>query len=192
LALHLRPEGMLKAVYDILGNREMSISAIHRELERTGVKCHRLMLTGYLQALVDTGRLRVRSVPPSKVYTVLPRRDMDIYQVVEEAVRGRSAEARNEAALRLLAAYFRRPVFATELRRCGASPPRGAKACSQEERRTAMAVLRKAGIRVPPKEKAYTVELTGRDLEYALELLVQAYGAGRLMMQTKQATLDQL
>jgi DNA-binding PadR family transcriptional regulator len=49
---------------------DTTIAEMVRQLERRGVKHHRLTVTGYLHALADAGYLEVRSVPPAKLFSL--------------------------------------------------------------------------------------------------------------------------
>ncbi|MDL5503493.1 MAG: hypothetical protein QSU88_09780, partial [Candidatus Methanoperedens sp.] len=56
----------------VMANKQMSISSIARELKKNGYDQHRLILTGYLRALHETGYAEELDIPPSKVYVLKP------------------------------------------------------------------------------------------------------------------------
>ena len=59
----------LTVILNMLKNSQMSISSVSRELKTNGYDLHRLIITGYLRALHDTGYLEEKEIPPSKVFT---------------------------------------------------------------------------------------------------------------------------
>jgi len=99
----------------MLAHQQMSIGRIARELKKTGYDQHRLILTGYLRALQDTGCLEEIDIPPSKVYTLKAGVKKDIYSIVKEHLKDIDASERLEISVFILASLFHRPCFKYEL-----------------------------------------------------------------------------
>ncbi|MCD6370703.1 MAG: hypothetical protein J7L63_04330, partial [Thermoplasmata archaeon] len=57
-------------IIELLGKDGRSINSLAKELEKMGIRKHRLILTGYLQAMADMGILRERIIKPAKVFSV--------------------------------------------------------------------------------------------------------------------------
>ncbi|MEM3612134.1 MAG: hypothetical protein QW620_08455 [Thermoplasmata archaeon] len=100
-------------------NAEKSINQIHRELSQRqdAGSPHRLMVTGYLQALADMGLLSEKRVPPAKVYTLSPTYRRDIYTTLRRIIeqRGYAGERAVEIYVYILHKIFKRPVLEDEL-----------------------------------------------------------------------------
>ncbi|MCD4843012.1 MAG: hypothetical protein K8R25_00825 [Methanosarcinales archaeon] len=111
------------AVRDMLKEQQLSISAISRELKKKGYDIHRLIITGYLRALYDTGYLEETEIPPSKVYTYNHKKQQrDIYLILEERLKDVDSEYRFPAAVYILTSLFNRPCFRYELNLVGVVP----------------------------------------------------------------------
>lgn len=100
---------------EMLRDRPMSISSIARELKKNGYDHHRLILTGYLRALHDTGYLEEKEIPPSKVYTYLGKKRKDIYALIMEELKEIEPENRLQLGVYLLSSLLNRPCFKQEL-----------------------------------------------------------------------------
>lgn len=178
-----------------LVENEKSISALTKDLQKDGHKLHRLMVTGYLKALADVGVLREREVPPSKIYTVLPRAKEDLYNTMGEKCRDLPMEPHDQAKVAgfVLQKLLKRPIFLTEIRRCGFdSIP--AKQGSAEDIEEARKVLKKAGIIIPPGEPAFIVEedLSEEMMTVMGDVLVEKFMIKGLVRDTRQVTLGQM
>jgi hypothetical protein len=103
----------------ILANKQMSISSIARELKKSGYDQHRLILTGYLRALDDTGYLEEIDIPPSKVYVLKPGMKRDVYTIVKEHLLDIDISERLEIGVFILTSLFHRPCFKFELELLG-------------------------------------------------------------------------
>ncbi len=102
-------------ITEMLAHQQMSISRIARELKKSGYDQHRLILTGYLRALYDTGFLEEIDIPPSKVYTLKAGLKKDIYGIIKEHLQDIDASERLEVAVYILTSLFHRPCFRYEL-----------------------------------------------------------------------------
>jgi len=143
----------------ILANRQMSISSIARELKKSGYDQHRLIITGYLRALNDTGYLEEIDIPPSKVYVFKAGMKHDVYSIVKEHLKDIDISERLEIAVFILSSLFHRPCFRHELELLGiegrkTETVRESKDARLKEHRTAV-----TRIKIPPDDPAF--EMSG-------------------------------
>jgi len=103
----------------VMANKQMSISSIARELKKNGYDQHRLILTGYLRALHETGYIEEIDIPPSKVYVLKPGMKRDIYSIVKEHLKDIDISERLGIAVFILTSLFHRPSFKYELELLG-------------------------------------------------------------------------
>lgn len=99
----------------VMANKQMSISSIARELKKNGYDQHRLILTGYLRALHETGYMEEIDIPPSKVYVFKPGMKRDVYSIVKEHLKDIDISERLGIAVFILSSLFHRPCFKYEL-----------------------------------------------------------------------------
>jgi hypothetical protein len=107
-----------KILTKVMANKQMSISSIARELKKNGYDQHRLILTGYLRALHETGYMEEIDIPPSKVYVLKPMK-RDVYSIVKEHLKDIDLSERLGIAVFILASLFHRPSFKYELELLG-------------------------------------------------------------------------
>jgi DNA-binding HxlR family transcriptional regulator len=192
------PGSSLKdAVLESLKDGDMSISKLHRHLDSEGFKMHRLVLTGYLKALEDSGVLRARDIPPSKVYGAATSAEMSVYESVGALA---MAASKGEAEASRLAVYtlqklFHRPVFREELRLAGFENEISAERITGEERNDVKRALAKRGHKVPDNDPAYRVSVAGDALDVACRdvlaaALLSRHKAHSLIIETKQTKLE--
>jgi DNA-binding HxlR family transcriptional regulator len=191
--MFIREKCLRTLVLGHLREADKSISRLARDLEKDGYKLHRLVLTGYLQALAEMGILREKDIPPSKVYSLASARMQDIYESIGERLAELEPRRtrRSRMAVFVLQRLFRRPVFYEELRRCGLGPPKKFCSVGAEERAEAKKVLENAGIAVPPSDPCYMVSE-----DFAVEVhdilsdeLIERAGLKSLRMETMQVKL---
>jgi len=115
------PQNLNEKINDVLAERQLSISAITRELKEKGFVEHRLVLTGYLRALRDLKKLQEIEVPPSKVYKRLDyqEKSTDIYSIIGDQIKNLDMEIRLPLAICIVSKLFKRPVFRDELLHLG-------------------------------------------------------------------------
>ncbi len=190
------PEHDLRfAILEILKEDGKSISAISRELEQRGFDLHRLILTGYLRALTDSGILREKEVPPSKIYQPIKGKEKDIYERVSEAARAVASDQEEAGSLTIYALnrIFRRPVFQEELLRAGITDANLGRAATKEERQEAKQILTKAGFKIPDSSKAFLAEedpkLEKQFCELLTFVIVSMQDVNYLVRETKQTKL---
>ena len=112
---------LYEKIHEILGDKQLSISGITRELRDKGFNEHRLVLTGYLRALRDLDRLNEVEIPPSKVYSQMDNEELfeDIYSLIAIHLRNLDLDIRVPVGVFTMSALFKRPVFNCELNRVG-------------------------------------------------------------------------
>ncbi len=190
------PERNLKdLVVAYLRVQERSISSLTKQLKSDGYSFHRLFVTGYLKALADVGMLREKDIPPAKVYTTSAHREPNLYELVglrcREAVKDEADQAR--LAIGVLQKLFRRPIFLREVRECGFSAAIDAPQAPREEREEARRGLVKLGLQLPTNEPAYAVPDRKSEIrdEILYDLIVQRFGMGGMVLETKQTKLTE-
>jgi hypothetical protein len=190
------PERNLKdLVVSYLRLQERSISSLTKQLRQDGYSFHRLFVTGYLKALADVGVLREKEIPPSKVYTTSAHREPNLYELVGARCREIVKEERDQArlAVAVLQRLFRRPIFLRELRECGFGGAVDVPPAPREEREEARRGLAKLGLQVPTNEPAYAVPDRRSEVrdDVLSELVVERFGLGGLVLETKQTKLTE-
>lgn len=178
-----------RKIVEILGKDGMSISSLDKELAQIGIKDHRLVLTGYLRAMTDMGILRMRDVPPAKIYVPVRKVPDSVYEMLAKKCRQFAGIDTDELILYCLYRMFKRPVFESELRLAGVMRPVGERA-GPEAVADAVKTLRKGG-NIVPSDNAYVPAKEFPDefdqvlIDYALE----STDAKHLVMTTKQTKL---
>ena len=153
-------------ITEMLSQQQMSISRIARELKKSGYDQHRLILTGYLRALHDTGHLMEVDIPPSKVYILKNNLKRDIYGIISEHLKDIDASERLEIAVFILSSLFHRPCFKYELGLLGIEAQRTktvkeSRDSRLKEHRTAV-----TRIKIPSDDPAF--EISGEDTNLLL------------------------
>jgi len=190
------PERNLKdLVVSYLRVQERSISALTKQLKQDGYSFHRLFVTGYLKALADIGMLREKDIPPSKVYTTSAHREPNLYELVGSRCREAAKEETDQArlAVAVLQKLFRRPIFLREVRECGFAGAIDVSPAPREERDEARRGLVKLGLQLPTNEPAYVVPERRSEVrdEILYDLIVERFGMGALVLETKQTKLTE-
>lgn len=118
------PENLYSHLNEILEGKQLSISAITRELKEVGISEHRLVMTGYLRALRDLKKLSEIDIPPSKVYIKIDAKENalpDIYSLLGRETRHLEQEFALPVAVYVITNVLDRPVFKEELQKVGFS-----------------------------------------------------------------------
>ncbi|MCX8174161.1 MAG: hypothetical protein N3F63_06125 [Thermoplasmata archaeon] len=200
MALFETEEKLKDIILEILkNNAEKSINQIHRELmqRQDAGSPHRLMVTGYLQALADMGILSEKKVPPAKVYALSPTYRRDIYSALKRIIdqKGYEGERAVEVYAYILNKIFKRPVLEDELLFANFTNFNTLKVVtlSQEERREITQRMRRMKYNVEA-DRAF---LPNRNHEEEMQeilsmLLLEDYGVKILSMErkTKQGKLQ--
>lgn len=146
----LKAERTLKEeIVTELVDEEKSISGLQKSLEEKGINTHRLVLTGYLRALVDMGILNEKEIKPSRIYSIQSVPGKDIYDLVGKIARNQSVENNGDHALELLYYLFNRPIFVREIERCSVDLPREYRTVVPQRRMEYVTKLNEQGIKVP-------------------------------------------
>ena len=115
------PDVLCDTIVQLLeGGKQLSISHITRDLKSMDMEEHRLVITGYLRALRDVGKLDEIEVPPSKTYKLLEepvKGEKNIYSLLQESLNKIDSQERLNVAVFLVSHLFGRPVFKEELKR---------------------------------------------------------------------------
>ncbi len=164
-------------IIEILGKDGRSINGLSKELEKRGIKKHRLILTGYLQALTDLGILRERIIKPAKVYSIQQTKKRTIYEIIGEKARKVDDENASDITLYTLYKLFNRPIFMRELERCNVGIPQHREKVVGEDRKRALEILMQQGFNVPRNNSAYipTKNYNEEYLQILWELVIESY-----------------
>jgi len=155
-------EKFFNVIINMLKERQLSISSISRQLKSEGYDQHRLIITGYLRALYDTGYLIEQEIPPSKVYSYNHRgQETDLYQILEDRLKYVDPEYRYPVAVYILTSLLNRPCFRYELSLIGITPQ--SSPYVRESRNERLKEFREDISRfdIPEGDKAY--EMNGHD-----------------------------
>ncbi len=152
-----------------LTSDEKSISGLQKSLEEKGRNLHRLVLTGYLKAMVDLGVLKEKEIKPSRIYSVNSSSAKDIYDVVGLAVHRIGGTSMGDDALSALNFLFNRPIFAREIERCNVEPAREYRKVLPTRKLEIIQKLSEQGIKIP--QSNIMMEPENRDLTRLLRVL---------------------
>ncbi len=155
-------EKFFNIIINMLKERQLSISSISRQLKSEGYDQHRLIITGYLRALYDTGYLIEQEIPPSKVYSYNHRgQETDLYRILEDRLKDVDPEYRYPVAVYILTSLLNRPCFRYELSLIGITPQ--SSPYVRESRNERLKEFREDISRfdIPEGDKAY--EMNGHD-----------------------------
>lgn len=188
------PEKQLKEIIlEEIRSDPVSISGLVRKLKTRGIEIHRLVLTGYLKALTDTGVIREKAIPPSKIFTPVGPKETTIYEAIANACEEIRLDRRKSTAVSVYALQnlFHRPVFKRELAGMGMTETPELKAAPQALVSEARRILAKSGYRIPESEAAYIVD---GDYEQEFRAILayavsSAFRLSHLALDTKQMTL---
>lgn len=163
------PKTLKEDIVSELVEEEKSISGLQKSLETRGINTHRLVLTGYLRAMVDMGVLKEKEIKPSRIYSIQSVTGRDIYDLVGLSARKLSNESTGDHALELLYYIFNRPIFVREIERCNVDLPRQYKTVVPQRRLEYIAKLNEQGIKIPLNN--IMMEPQSRDLQKLLMML---------------------
>lgn len=188
-------KNLMVIILENLPEDGLSISALSRLLKERGIKVHRLELSGYLKALSDMQVLRERDVKPSKVFSPTVSARKSFYESLGEVIRKETDDENLRCSLALftLNKLLKRAVFERELRLCGLSGiPRSRKVTSVELSE-ARSIVSKAGLKIPPGEKALISDEDHSDRlsKILLDLLLEIGSVRAYALETRQKTLEE-
>ncbi len=177
-------------IIEILGKDGRSINDLSKELEKRGIKKHRLILTGYLQAMADLGILKERYIKPAKVYSVQQNNRRTIYEIVGNKVKEINEEEAPDIALYILYKLFNRPIFMREIEKCNVGIPQYREKIVGAERKRALEILLSQGFHVPRNNSAYlpTKDFNSEFIQVLSELVIDGYDLKHLVNREKKQT----
>lgn len=188
------PDKQLKEIIlEEIKSDPVSISGLVRRLKARGIDIHRLILTGYLKALTDTGVIREKAIPPSKIFTPVSPKETTIYEAISGACEENGLDKRHATAVAVytLQKLFHRPVFRREIAAMGMTETPELKHAPAAVTAEARRILSKSGYRIPDSEPAFIAE--GNYEKDSSTILVSAvnaaYRLSHLALDTKQLTL---
>ncbi|NIS21393.1 MAG: hypothetical protein GWN89_16045 [Thermoplasmata archaeon] len=137
---------------------DLTIAGMVRQLDKRGVKHHRLTVTGYLHAMADMGYLEVRSVPPAKLFSLRSSPKRTLYGVVGECARritGGVGPSAVELTVGTLERVLDRPVFMSEVAEAGFTRTGNLRQLGKKERAEVAKHLEKCGVDVREGEPMF-------------------------------------
>ncbi len=142
-------KNLKEGIIESISSEEKSIAGIIKYLDEHGNKVHRLVLTGYLSAMVDFGYLKEKNLKPSRIFTYETPAGQDLYRAVGGLSKTQDGESSGDTCLLLLYFLLGRPIFMREIERCGADLPKDYKQAVTSNRTKYIEMLQKKGIRIP-------------------------------------------
>lgn len=200
------PENLYSHLNEILEGKQLSISAITRELKEVGISEHRLVMTGYLRALRDLKKLSEVDIPPSKVYIKIDAKENalpDIYSLLGRETRHLEQDFALPAAVYVITNVLDRPVFKEELQKVGFSsknindclsrPGRAIKESRNENLKEYTASITR--IAIPASDPAYEADQLSPELlrhanHLLLKMLKMSVDISGLTPRTKKTTIN--
>ncbi len=180
-----------EVIIEILNQEEMSISSISKKLEKQGFRIHRLILTGYLQALRDMNILKEKEIQPSKIYTVMRIEEKNIYEVLSEYITDHQESG--DLCVYVLYKFFKRPILKWEIDRCNASKPEFAERVYGESRKETIDVFDALGIPISKNMPAYIPkkEYVNEYMDIITQLVIKTFNLQKYSINKKtQLKLD--
>lgn len=145
-----------KLILNEIKGEEKSITGIQKSLEKKGINMHRLVLTGYLNAMVELGILKEKEIKPAKIFTFVEQSRKDIYFIVGENMKKFDDNNSGYNTLLVLYYLFDRPVFTKEIEKCNVSLPKtGFKTVNSKYRDEYIKKLLDADIIIPQSSLLY-------------------------------------
>jgi hypothetical protein len=184
-------------ILDELQKSEKSISGLQKALKERGYNYHRLVLTGYLNALVDLGILAEKEIKPSRIYSIRENPQKDIYYFLGEAIRTFNDEEAGDVCLITLSFLFNRPIFMREIEKCGVDLPRNYRKSKSPKRDEYLKNLDNNGIKIPPTNMLVEPTFNNKDTLFkALKIIISySYDITRYSSQDAdyfQRTLEEM
>jgi len=184
-------EDFKRTILEALGKDGKSISALAKELEKSGYKIHRLIITGYLRALSDMQIVKEKDIPPSKVYTPISSHDDNVYSRAYMASK-ETCDDPDKRTLQVLHSLLRRPVFESELRLAGVDIIKGSRIEHNTLAELRSSMPKRLRTKFPAADVAYEPDEDMPVEEYAraLEAMSTSLTQSRhLVLDTRQSKL---
>lgn len=184
-------EKLYLRILELLSEKQLSISALSRQLKNEGLDEHRLILTGYLRALRDLNILDELDIPPSKIYN-LPEKSqislfgnqqdqLNIYSLLRDQLMKIELDHRIPIGVYVISRLFERPCFRIELKMIGITPKHLEKYLEKPGiiSEASDPLLKKyrsdiTKIEVPSDDPAYEVKENSKDRENSREVVLFA------------------
>ena len=112
-----------KLILNEINGEEKSITGIQKSLEDKGINMHRLVLTGYLNAMVELGMLKEKAIKPARIFSYTGQNKHDIYSIVGSTMKKMDEQNSGYNSLLVLYYLFERPIFTRELEKCNVNIP---------------------------------------------------------------------
>jgi len=140
-----------KLILNEINGEEKSITGIQKSLEEKGINMHRLVLTGYLNAMVELGILREREIKPARIFSFVGQNKQDIYSIIGSNMKKFDEGNAGYNSLLVLHYLFERPIFIRELEKCNVViPSRSIKYVESRYRADYIKKLGEANIKIAP------------------------------------------
>ncbi|ARD85297.1 hypothetical protein ACLIKE_02385 [Ferroplasma acidiphilum] len=140
-----------KLILNEINGEEKSITGIQKSLEEKGINMHRLVLTGYLNAMVELGILREREIKPARIFSFVGQNKQDIYSIIGSNMKKFDESNAGYNSLLVLHYLFERPIFTRELEKCNVViPSKSIKYVDSRYRADYIKKLGEANIKISP------------------------------------------
>ncbi|AGO60496.1 MULTISPECIES: hypothetical protein [Ferroplasma] len=140
-----------KLILNEINGEEKSITGIQKSLEEKGINMHRLVLTGYLNAMVELGILREREIKPARIFSFIGQNKQDIYSIIGSNMKKFDESNAGYNSLLVLHYLFERPIFTRELEKCNVViPSKSIKYVDSRYRADYIKKLGEANIKISP------------------------------------------
>ncbi len=143
------PRNIRDKILSYLAEQEDSIAGLLKRLKSEGFTVHRLVLTGYLNDMVESGELKERILTPSRIFSLQIPPSRDIYFITGKVCREIDENNDGDLALSVLHFLMDRPIFFRELERCSVSFPKKFRKVNSDRRTAFIKSLASCGIVVP-------------------------------------------
>ncbi len=183
-----------RLILNEINGEEKSITGIQKSLEQKGINMHRLVLTGYLNAMVELGILKEKAIKPARIFFLAGQNRHDIYSVVGGNMRKFDEENAGYNSLVVLYYLLERPIFTRELEKCDvAIPTKNIRAINSQYRNEYTRKLGELNIKIPTSSMLLEpVDLDKNIITRLLNYIMNSeYDLKKYMVvNTNQKTLD--
>ncbi len=183
-----------KLILNEINGEEKSITGIQKSLEDKGINMHRLVLTGYLNAMVELGMLKEKAIKPARIFSYTGQNKHDIYSIVGSTMKKMDEQNSGYNSLLVLYYLFERPIFTRELEKCNVNiPAKDVRTINSQYRNEYIKKLGELNIKIPQSSvllEPVDLDRTGvtKLLNY---ILSNEYDLKKYMIvNTNQKTLD--
>ena len=183
-----------KLILNEINGEEKSITGIQKSLEEKGINMHRLVLTGYLNAMVELGILKEKEIKPARIFSYAGQNRHDIYNLVGTSMRKYDEGNAGYNSLLVLYYLLERPIFSRELEKCDVPiPTKGVRTINSQYRNEYIKKLAEINIKISASSVLIEpVDFDKAGLTKLLNfILVSEYDLKRYMVvNSNQKTLD--